>query len=273
MKSYIYTAALTALALPILTQPVHAVLLARIATLDGALVAGVAVDAYADFDADYLNQKLTITLHNLGVTPNNTLLLDGIAFNLSGTSQNLAIAANGVRATTYYGTIAAAPQSNVDITGGWQLGTPFGGYANNATLATFASVNYGYTLGSAAFSGASVFAANLFTLGGGGDDYSIIGSGTSTIPDLDTNTNVQQNQFPMAYGSVRFTLNNFTAAPSQTITSATFLYGSAPAGTSGGIDETPPPVNTPEPGSAAVIIAALGLLGVVRRRQGGATSA
>lgn len=240
--------------------PAQAVLLARYATLDGAVVAGAAVDAYVDFDINYATNILTISLHNLAMTATNGDLLDGIAFNVSGAAVNTTL--QSTVATTLYTTKAGAPQSNVPINGAYQLGTPFGGFANGPGPLTVNAVNYGYALGAAAWSGIGAFAANNFGAGGGGDDYAILGAQTNLAT-----TNVNQNQFPMVKDGVTFTLQNFAITPGQTITGVAFLFGSAPAGTASGINETPPPpVNTPEPGSMALLVGALGMLAGARRR-------
>src|SRR5262249_56924448 len=75
----------------------------------------------------------------------------------------------------------------VSITGGWQL---------KESGFTFNSSSYTYGLSAV---GANLFGSSDFTLGNGGDDYGLAGSGTDLTAKFAT-------QFPLALGSIVFTL-------------------------------------------------------------------
>ena len=142
-------------------------------------------------------------------------------------------------ASTLY-TSKSSSSTNANITGAWQFIPNVGG-----------SSKYGL----ASVGGGGLFAASSFTLGGGSDDYGILGSNTNMSA-------MSANAFPLANGSTTFTINGFTGT---SVANVTFYYNSALSASVAGTAVTG--VFAPEP--AALAWLSLGFVGLAafRRRR------
>ena len=202
-----------------------------------ATVDGASSNTTAQFNL--VGTTLTLTISNNGITNSNAGLLDGLFFDIVG--GGITSVASQIRPTVTANrlyTSKTASTTNATITGSWQLIPNVGG-----------SSKYGL----AAVGGSGLFIAANFTLGGGGDDYGILGSNT----DMSA-TNA--NKFPLVNDSVTITIPGFTGT---SVSNVTFYYNSALSASVAGTSVVG--VFAPEP--ASVLMLGLGLVALAALRR------